>query len=221
MKKTIIIIDYGSGNLRSAAKAFEYVCANEALPYEVTVSNKAEDVLNAERIVLPGQGAFGDCMDGLSALPGMVEALNEAVLKKGRPFLGICVGMQLMGQRGLEHGEHEGLGWIEGQVVPIMLQDPTLKIPHMGWNSLIFNDLGVQDNRHFVLRSAESSKDYYFVHSFMFESKERQHVLAMTEYGGLIPAVIGQDNYIGVQFHPEKSQDSGLRLISDFLKWAP
>ncbi|MCB1783582.1 MAG: imidazole glycerol phosphate synthase subunit HisH [Alphaproteobacteria bacterium] len=216
-KETVVIIDYGSGNLRSAAKAFEKVGAD----LDVKISNLAEDVLAADRLVLPGQGAFGDCMDGLQALPGMVEALNEAVLKKGRPFLGICVGMQLMATRGLENGVHAGLNWIEGEVVPMRPGDKSLKIPHMGWNDLVFPSPGVQDNRHIVLRSIDSSNNFYFVHSFVFQCVYSRHLLAMTEYGGLIPAVVGRENMIGVQFHPEKSQHYGLQLISDFLDWRP
>lgn len=226
MKNTITIIDYGSGNLRSAQKSFEHVCAREGLDYDVVVSDRAEDVLKAERIVLPGQGAFGDCMNGLKAVPGMIEALEEAVLKKGRPFLGICVGMQLLATRGLEHGEHDGLGWVEGDVVPMQPADKALKIPHMGWNSLVFQK---GKEPHFVLRSAEksetSSEDYYFVHSFMFESKEagekESKILAYADYGGLIPAAVGSDNFIGVQFHPEKSQEKGLQLITNFMRWRP
>ena len=223
MKNTIVIIDYGSGNLRSAQKSFQHVCAREGLDYDVKLSNNAEDVLQAERIVLPGQGAFGDCMSGLKAVPGMIEALEEAVLQKGKPFLGICVGMQLLATRGLEHGEHDGLGWIEGEVVPMKPVDSSLKIPHMGWNSLVFPEEKTEP--HFVLRSTESSsegrEDYYFVHSFMFESKDKNNILAMTDYGGPVPAVIGKDNYIGVQFHPEKSQEKGLQLITNFMRWRP
>lgn len=221
----IVIIDYGSGNLRSAAKACERAARDSGLDVEVKISDKVEDVARAARIVLPGQGAFGDCMAGLSALDGMVEALNEAVLKKGVPFLGICVGMQLMASRGLEHGIHAGLNWIEGQVVPLQPSDPAFKIPHMGWNDLVLPLSGAQDNLPFVLRSiksgAESPEHFYFVHSFMFECKYNHHILAMAEYGGLFPAVVGRDNMIGVQFHPEKSQDAGLRLIADFLQWTP
>lgn len=216
-----MIIDYGSGNLRSAAKAFGRVAANEAMDIEILVSDKAEDVLKAGRIVLPGQGAFGDCMAGLAAVPGMVAALEEAVIDKGRPFLGICVGMQLMASCGLEHGTHEGLGWIPGEIVPLAPADKSLKIPHMGWNELIIPAPGPQDNRHFVLRTNDSAEHYYFVHSFVFECKYKHHILGLVDYGGLVPAVVGRDNMAGVQFHPEKSQQAGLRLISDFLLWKP
>lgn len=231
VKNVITIIDYGSGNLRSAQKSFEHVCAAEGLNFEIKISSRAEDILKADKIVLPGQGAFGDCMRGLQSLPGMVEALEEAVLQNGAPFLGICVGMQLLASRGLEHGQHKGLGWIEGDVVPIKPTDKSLKIPHMGWNTLVFpeDENGTTLAPHFVLRSAENNaktpEDYYFVHSFMFESKEGEKatspILAYTDYGQRIPAVIGKDNYIGVQFHPEKSQDKGLELIANFLRWAP
>ena len=226
-RETLVIIDYGSGNLRSAQKAFEHVIANEALDIEVRVSSHAEDVAKADRIVLPGQGAFGDCMDNLQNTDGMIEALEQRVLKDGKPFLGICVGMQLLANRGLEFGTHEGLNWIPGAVVPMVenINDPTLKIPHMGWNELVMPQMGEQDNRHFVLRSTDSlpntSDHYYFVHSFMFECEYNHHVLAMCDYGGLFAAVVGRDNIAGVQFHPEKSQGSGLRLLSDFMQWVP
>ncbi len=221
-QEKIIIIDYGSGNLRSAAKAFERVAANEARDVSIQISSRPEDVLHADRIVLPGQGAFRDCMENLSGAGGIVEALEEAVIKKATPFLGICVGMQLMATRGMEHGVTAGLNWIEGEVVPIEPSDPSLKIPHMGWNDLQFlsaND--TQDNRHFVLRSTDSSENFYFVHSFMFQCTYNHHCLAMTDYGGLIPAVVGRDNMVGVQFHPEKSHDAGLKIVSNFMDWKP
>ena len=221
-KETVFIIDYGSGNLRSAAKAIEHVARNEARDTVVTICNKPENLRKADRIVLPGQGAFRDCMDNLQATDGMIEALNERVIKQGVPFLGICVGMQLMASRGMEHGVTAGLDWIEGEVVPISIEDPSLKIPHMGWNELHFLSANSQqDNRHFVLRSTDSSENFYFVHSFMFQCNYTHHCLAMTDYGGYIPAVIGRDNMIGVQFHPEKSHDSGLKLLSNFLDWKP
>ncbi len=220
-KESLVIIDYGSGNLRSAAKAFERVGADEGLDIDVIVSGKAEDVLNASRIVLPGQGAFGDCMKGLSSVDGMVEALEESVLQKARPFLGICVGMQLMATKGLEHGDHKGLGWIDGDVVPIQPEDKALKIPHMGWNELIPTVSEGSKDGHFVLRSIDSSDNYYFVHSYMVQCKDTHHVLANTDYGGPVPAIVGRDNMVGMQFHPEKSQQAGLRLIADFLQWTP
>jgi glutamine amidotransferase len=224
MSKTIAIIDTGSGNIRSAVKAFEHVCRNEVLDYDIALTDKPEDVLRAERIVLPGQGAFGDVMDGLMAADGLYEALEEAVLHKATPYLGICVGMQMLVERGFEHGEHKGLGWIEGECAPITPADKTLKIPHMGWNALVFNggeEVGEQDNRHFVLRSTSYSNYSYFVHSFMVQCKDKQNILADCDYGGLFPAVIGRDNIIGVQFHPEKSQRAGLQMVSDFIHWKP
>lgn len=220
-KDFVAIVDYGSGNLRSAAKAFERVIASAGLNLDVKLTDKAEDVLNAARIVLPGQGAFGDCMRGLTALGGMREALEESVIKDGKPFLGICVGMQLMANRGLEHGGHDGLGWIPGEVVPITPPDPSFKIPHMGWNTLSVRDTESDASPHFVLRSADSSAHYYFVHSFMFECKDSDHMLAETDYGGPVTAIVGRDNMIGMQFHPEKSQQDGLNLIEDFLRWNP
>ena len=226
-KDSVVIIDYGSGNLRSAAKAFAHVVARRGLGVEVKISADPQDVLSASRIVLPGQGAFGDCISNLKAVPGMIGAMEEAVLRNGRPFLGICVGMQLLATRGLEHGVHAGLNWVPGQVVPMAanMKGDALKIPHMGWNEMIFPSTGAQDNRHFVLRSAESSSGapahYYFVHSFVFECEYTHHVLGMADYGGPFAAAIGRDNMIGVQFHPEKSQDAGLQLIENFLRWKP
>ena len=226
-KETILIIDYGSGNIRSAAKAFEHVIANEAIDARVLISDKAEDVAKADRLVLPGQGAFGDCLENLQNTDGMIDALSEAVLEKGTPFLGICVGMQLLATRGLENGVYEGLNWIQGEVVPMRsrIMDKNLKIPHMGWNTLSTPNAGAQDNRHFVLRSTETSDagphHYYFVHSYMFECEYSHHILATAEYGVEFAAAVGRDNIVGVQFHPEKSQSAGLRLISDFVHWKP
>lgn len=226
-KETVAIIDYGSGNLRSAAKAFEHVIANEALPAQVVISGEADVIAAADRIVLPGQGAFGDCMDNLQNTDGMIEALEQRVIQDGVPFLGICVGMQLLASRGLEHGVHSGLNWVPGQVVPMKerIKDKSLKIPHMGWNDLVMPMSGEQDNRHFVLRSTksggESPDHYYFVHSYMFECEYNHHILAMADYGGLFAAAVGRDNIAGVQFHPEKSQVAGLKLVGDFLRWRP
>ncbi|MCC6598972.1 MAG: imidazole glycerol phosphate synthase subunit HisH [Alphaproteobacteria bacterium] len=224
---TTLIIDYGSGNLRSAARAFERVIADEGLRAEVVVSNRAEDVAKADRIVLPGQGAFGDCIDNLRATPGMIEALEEAVLERARPFLGICVGMQLLATRGLEHGNHEGLDWIPGQVTALADHIPagTLKIPHMGWNEVFVPPDAVKDEQNIVLRSVESwgtqGEHFYFVHSFMFECKDKRHILGAVDYGSAFPAIVGRDNIMGVQFHPEKSQSAGLKLIGDFMRWDP
>ncbi|NCC21874.1 MAG: imidazole glycerol phosphate synthase subunit HisH [Alphaproteobacteria bacterium] len=218
MTDHIAIIDYGSGNLRSAAKAFERVIGEEGLDLSVTVTDRPEDIRMAARIVLPGQGAFGSCMRGLSAIDGMREALGEAVCVKGQPFLGICVGMQLLATRGLEHGEHAGLGWIPGEVVPINPPDPSLKIPHMGWNTLTIPE---HAQGHPLTASVGPDDHFYFVHSFMFESKEKQDILACTHYGHPVSAIAGRDNIAGVQFHPEKSQKAGLRMIRDFLYWDP
>ncbi len=215
-KENLVIIDYGSGNLRSVAKAFEHVGAN------VEITNKPDNILKADRIVLPGQGAFRDCMENLSSIDGMIDTLNEAVLKRATPFLGVCVGMQLMASRGVEHGACAGLNWVEGEVVPIAPQDKSLKIPHMGWNDLHYLSANnSQDNRHFVLRNIDSSENFYFVHSFMFQCMYNHNCLAMTDYGALIPAVVGRDNMVGVQFHPEKSHNAGLQLLSNFLNWKP
>jgi len=221
MKDLIAIVDTGSGNIRSALKAFEHVIANEALDFEAKLTSDPEGVRTAERVVLPGQGAFGDVMAGLESISGMRAALEEAVLEKGRPYLGICVGMQMLVDQGFEHGEHAGLGWIPGICRALEPKSPDLKIPHMGWNELEFDAPGEQDNRHFVLRSTSSSNHYYFVHSFVVECKDKLHVLARCDYGQNFAAVIGRDNIVGVQFHPEKSQEAGLRLISDFLHWRP
>ena len=214
-KQTLLIIDYGSGNLRSAAKAFEHVGA------EVTVSARAEDVLKADRIVLPGQGAFGDCVNALNGVDGMRDALEEAVQQKGVPFLGICVGMQLLASRGLEHGMHEGLDWISGEVIPLEPSDPALKIPHMGWNPLYYPRSAAQDNQHFLLRNIEISPHYYFVHSFVMQCKDSNHIIAQADYGGAVTAAVARDNIAGVQFHPEKSQKAGLELLRNFLHWKP
>lgn len=222
-KDTIAIIDYGSGNLRSAAKSFEHVIAEQGLNQQVILTDKAEEVAGAQRIVLPGQGAFGDCMSGLKAVDGMIEVLTDSVMHKGTPFLGICVGMQLLATRGLEHGEHAGLGWVPGDVEPMKPSDNALKIPHMGWNDVALANAG---NPHPVLQSITKSaphheNNFYFVHSFMVHCKDDHHVLAVTDYGGQVTAIIGRDNIIGTQFHVEKSHEAGLKLISDFIDWKP
>lgn len=225
MTQTIAIIDYGSGNLASARKAFERVIADHDLDMQVIVSSKADEIAAVDRLVLPGQGAFGDCMNGLSSVDGMIEAMNEGVHQNGKPFFGICVGMQLLATRGLEHGIHAGLDWIKGEVVPIAPSDPHLKIPHMGWNTVRCTSLNSQDNCHPVLQGViENNADgthFYFVHSFMMQCYEARHALAVCDYGGPINAIVGRDNIIGVQFHPEKSQQAGLDLIAGFLKWKP
>jgi imidazole glycerol-phosphate synthase subunit HisH len=210
-----VLIDYGSGNLRSAAKAFERAAQESGVATAITVSSDAADVRGADRIVLPGVGAFADCRQGLAALPGMEEALDAAVRRRGRPFLGICVGMQLMAERGREFTVTEGLGWLAGEVVAIASRDATLKIPHMGWNEL------VRHAEHPVLAGLGDGTHVYFVHSYRMACAEPADVLASVDYGGEIAAVVGRDNLIGTQFHPEKSQAAGLALIANFLRWRP
>jgi imidazole glycerol-phosphate synthase subunit HisH len=209
------IIDYGSGNLRSAAKAFERAARECGIDTEVKVTRDAEMVRRAERVVLPGVGAFADCRRGLGAVPGMEAALDEAVRRRGRPFLGICVGMQLMAERGREFETVTGLGWIAGEVATITPDDPALKIPHMGWNELEFRA------PHPVFEGIEPGAHAYFVHSFALACAERRDLVAIADYGGAITAAVGRDNLVGTQFHPEKSQATGLRLIANFLRWRP
>jgi len=213
MKSIVAIIDYGSGNLRSAEKALARAASEHATGHEIVVTRDPDVVVEAERIVLPGVGAFADCMRGLSALPGMVDALNQTVIAGGRPFLGICVGMQLMARVGREFGDTPGLNWIDGEVVRLEREDAALKIPHMGWNELHIRE------PHFVLEGIDEGAHAYFVHSFEFRA--RAHVFATTDYGGAVTAVIGRDNLVGTQFHPEKSQAVGLRLLANFLAWRP
>lgn len=211
---TTVIIDYGSGNLRSAAKAFERT-ARENGGDTILVSASPDDVLSADRIVLPGVGAFADCRAGLFALDGMADALETAVIAQGRPFLGICVGMQLMATQGLEHGTHDGFNWLPG-TVEALTPAPGRPVPHMGWN-----DLNIRQADHPVLAGVETGAHAYFVHSYAFRAAEPAHVLAETDYGDPVAAVIGRDNMIGTQFHPEKSQKTGLQLIANFLSWTP
>ena len=213
---TTAIIDYGSGNLRSAAKAFERAAAEATPTTPVVVTDDPDRVRSAERIVLPGVGAFADCKAGLAARDGMIEALEDAVLRRGVPFLGICVGMQLMARVGHEHGEHEGLGWIDGEVGPLEPGDQTLKVPHMGWN-----DLALKGEPHPILRDLPGHAHAYFVHSYGLTCRRDDEVLATVDYGGTVTAVAGRDNMVGTQFHPEKSQEVGLTLIENFLRWQP
>lgn len=213
---SVAIIDYGSGNLRSAAKSFERAASEANLNQKILVTNKPDDVRKADRVVLPGVGAFADCKQGLLAVDGMAEAVREHVEHSGKPFFGICVGMQLMATRGLEHGETPGFDWIAGDVSAIEPDDAKLKIPHMGWNELI-----IPDDPHPLFAGIESGMHVYFVHSYHLSASSSQHVLATTEYGGPVTAAVGRDNMIGTQFHPEKSQAAGLRLITNFLRWAP
>jgi glutamine amidotransferase len=212
----VAIVDYGSGNLRSAAKALERAAAEAGVSATITVTPDPEAVRRAGRIVLPGVGAFADCRRGLSAIAGMDEALEEAVIRAGRPFLGICVGMQLMATAGLEHGRHAGLGWLPGEVAAIAPADPALKVPHMGWNELL-----IDAPDHPVLAGLEEGAHVYFVHSYSFRPSDPSTLLAETDYGGRLTAVVGRDNLVGTQFHPEKSQAPGLRLLTNFLRWQP
>ncbi len=213
----VAIIDYGSGNLRSAAKSFERAAREASLAAEICVTSDAGAVSRADRIVLPGVGAFADCKAGLEALDGMMGALDQAVVHQGRPFLGICVGMQLMAEIGREHGEHAGFGWIPGAVVPLEPGAASLKIPHMGWNILdmvsphpVFDGIG-----------SDGADHAYFVHSYHLVPTDRSDVVAVTQYGQEITAAVARHNWLGTQFHPEKSQKTGLRLITNFLAWRP
>ncbi len=207
---TVAIIDYRSGNLRSVAKAFERIADEPVL-----VTADADTVARADRIVLPGVGAFGDCRRVLDSVDGMVEALEAAVIGGGKPFLGICVGMQLMATAGLEHGRHAGFGWIPGKVVALEPADPALKVPHMGWNELVVA------RPHPVLGGLPAGAHVYFVHGYHIACDDPTHILATTDYGEPLAAAVGRDNMIGTQFHPEKSQKAGLALISSFLDWRP
>jgi len=211
----VALIDYGSGNLRSAEKALARAARECGTGHTIAVTADPSVAAKAERIVLPGVGAFADCMGGLKALPGMVEALGEAVLGRGTPFLGICVGMQLLAEVGLEFGDHPGLGWIKGEVVRITPSDPALKIPHMGWNELGFA------RPHPLFAGLEPGAHAYFVHSYVIRPADPAAVLATTDYGGPFSAAVGRANIVGTQFHPEKSQATGLAILGNFLRWAP
>lgn len=214
----VAIIDYGSGNLRSAVKAFERAATESGIEAEIELTDKADRVATADRIVLPGVGAYADCRRGLDAVPGMVEALRDVVETKARPFLGICVGMQLMSSRGLEKTVTEGLGWIKGDVVLMKPSDPALKIPQIGWNTLVLNRPHVLFD---TIPTGEGGLHAYFVHSYHLAAQDPADVVATTDYGGAMTAFVARDNMAGAQFHPEKSQTLGLRLIANFLKWTP
>jgi glutamine amidotransferase len=214
----VAIIDYGSGNLRSATKAFERAAREAGIDAHIDLTDKADAVATADRIVLPGVGAYADCRAGLDAVPGMYEALVEAVEAKARPFLGICVGMQLMSSRGLEKTVTEGLGWIQGDVTEMEPADPTLKIPQIGWNTL---DLKHPHPLFDGIPTGEDGLHAYFVHSYHLAATNPNEVLATTDYGGPMTAFVGRDNMVGSQFHPEKSQTLGLALIANFLRWKP
>lgn len=214
----VAIIDYGSGNLRSAQKAFERAASENGISAQVDLVTNAEAVFDADKIVLPGVGAFADCKSGLTAIDGMVDALEETVSKGGKPFLGICVGTQLMASRGLEKGTTDGLGWIQGDVVRMEPNEASLKIPQIGWNTIHLH------GEHPVFAGLETGDDglhAYFVHSYHLQCKNPGECLGITHYGGDVTAIVGRDNMIGTQFHPEKSQRLGLGLIANFLKWKP
>jgi glutamine amidotransferase len=215
---SLAIIDYGSGNLHSAAKAFERAARDSGTAMPVIVTSDPDRLRRAERIVLPGVGAFKDCRDGLRAVTGMWETLEEEVIVRSKPFLGICVGMQLMASRGLEHDVTEGFGWIPGDVKPISPRDATFKIPHMGWNTLEVR------RPHPLLAGMALGRDglhAYFVHSYHLVPADRSVIVAETDYGGPVTAMVARDNVAGTQFHPEKSQRLGLGLIANFLAWRP
>ncbi len=209
-----VLIDYGAGNLHSAEKAFQRM-AREMDAGDVVISDKAEDVAQADRVVLPGDGAFPACIRELKGEKAVFDALIEAVEVKGRPFLGICVGMQLMARRGHEYEDVAGLGWIDGEVRRIAPDDPDLKIPHMGWNDLVI------DRPHPVLDGLATGDHAYFVHSYQMEMSDPAQLIAHCDYGGPVTAIVGRDTMVGTQFHPEKSQAAGLRLIGNFLTWSP
>ena len=208
------IVDYEAGNLHSAEKAFQRM-ARETGAGEVIVTDKAEVVAKADRIVLPGDGAFPACMEELKGHKGIFDAMVEAVTTRGRPFLGICVGMQLMATRGLEYRETAGLGWIAGEVDRIRPSDPAMKAPHMGWNDLVLHV------DHPVFAGLSTGDHAYFVHSYQFRTTDPAETLADVDYGGPVTAIVGRDTMIGTQFHPEKSHATGLRLIANFLTWSP
>ena len=214
----VAIIDYGSGNLRSALKSFQRAADEAGLSATIELTSDPDQVRRADRIVLPGVGAFADCRAGLDAVPGMVDCLHEQVRQKAVPFFGICVGMQLMAERGLEKSTTEGLGWIGGDVTVMQPGDPALKIPQIGWNTL------QQLRPHPLLDDLPLGSDglhAYFVHSYAMEPTDHTHCLAQTDYGGPVTAMVARDNMVGTQFHPEKSQTLGLSLITNFLRWAP
>ena len=209
-----VLVDYDSGNLHSAQKAFQRMAA-EVGGGEILVSSKAEDVARADRIVLPGDGAFPACRQALDGYGGLFEAIEEAVVGRGRPFLGICVGMQMLASWGREYHDTPGFDWIGGEVVRIVPADPALQVPHMGWNDLVV------DRAHPMLDGIATGDHAYFVHSYHFRVADPAHLLAHADYAGPITAIIGRDNIVGTQFHPEKSQATGLRLIGNFLRWRP
>jgi glutamine amidotransferase len=214
----VAVIDPGSGNLASVRRALERVAREEGVATDIVVTTRADDIRDADRIILPGQGAFAACRRGLDALPGMVETLADTVIDKGRPFLGICVGMQLMAERGLEHGTTPGLGWIAGEIAPMDPRDDSgkaLPLPQMGWNALH------REAAHPLLAGIAEGGHAYFVHSYALAGGRGDEVLASAEYGGRVPAMVGRDNLAGTQFHAEKSGRVGLRILANFLGWRP
>jgi glutamine amidotransferase len=214
----VAIIDYGSGNLRSATKAFERAAREGGIAAEVELTADADRVARADRIVLPGVGAYADCRAGLDAVPGMVDAIDDVAVKGGRPFLGICVGMQLMSARGLEKTVTQGLNWIAGDVVEMTPSDPSLKIPQIGWNTI---DVRRKHPLFDGIATGSNGLHAYFVHSYHLAATSAEDVLAVTDYGGPVTAAVARDNVAGTQFHPEKSQALGLALIANFLRWRP
>jgi glutamine amidotransferase len=215
---SVAIVDYGSGNLHSAAKAFERAARETGHNQPIVVTNDPAAVARADRVVLPGVGAFADCRRGLDEISGMIDALEQCVRKNGKPFFGICVGMQLMAERGREYQVTPGLGWIAGEVDRITPSDPDLKIPHMGWNTLSMV------KTHPLLEDIPLGPDglnAYFVHSYELKTTQKSDLVAQADYGGPLTAIVGRDNMVGTQFHPEKSQRLGLALIANFLKWSP
>ncbi|MHA7971064.1 imidazole glycerol phosphate synthase subunit HisH [Rhizobium sp. CAU 1783] len=214
----VAIIDYGSGNLRSATKAFERAARESGIDTVIELTDKADRVATADRVVLPGVGAYADCRNGLAAVSGMHEAIVEAVETRARPFLGICVGMQLMSSRGLEKAITPGFGWIKGDVVEMTPNDPSLKIPQIGWNTL---DLHRPHPLFEGIKTGPDGLHAYFVHSYHLAAENAEDVIATTDYGGPMTAFVGRDNVAGAQFHPEKSQALGLKLIANFLSWQP
>ena len=209
------IIDYGSGNIRSVFKSFEKASLLLDKNIQIVIIDNVEELKKADKVVLPGVGAFADCMQGLNNINGLVELLNKMVIEDSKAFMGICVGMQLLANFSKEYGYTEGLSWIDGEVTSIVKVEEEMKVPHMGWNSIEF------DQKHSLFRGIQQDEDFYFVHSYKFNVKNNKFVLAKTHYGGDITAVVLKDNIMGTQFHPEKSQDAGIQFIKNFLEWAP
>ena len=209
------IIDYGSGNIRSVFKSFEKASLLLDKNIQIVIIDNVEELKKADKVVLPGVGAFADCMQGLNNINGLVELLNKMVIEDSKAFMGICVGMQLLANFSKEYGYTEGLSWIDGEVTSIVKVEEEMKVPHMGWNSIKF------DQKHSLFRGIKQDEDFYFVHSYKFNVKNNKFVLAKTHYGGDITAVVLKDNIMGTQFHPEKSQDAGIQFIKNFLEWAP